>query len=197
MVKKFAILILVILLLGSCSNNPKTVKIHENNSLIGTPFIPENIVWGRLDSSNKYAPLYSNFNTFYFANDSLVFLFNGLNSKKLICIDTSILDAKDNVYNDTVFCHNEDSVVFGVENLQMWRGNFSINNNKITLKLSKQSGRKTIEIQDNPSEIVDTLGTDKPNHITSFYFENKKFVPTQKINKTSMNKLLQLTNSKF
>ena len=102
----------------------------------GNPGIP---------SSPNYGGLNSSFITFYFSDDSTIYSFKSLNSKKPTCIDTSIFNNASKVYEDTSFRYNEDSILFGVENVEMFKGKYLIRNDSIYFDM-KSVAPETSEI---------------------------------------------------
>lgn len=194
--KKLFLVIPLVLALTACLTSDESSKTKKNRSFIDIPFVPENIAWEHLDSLNKYEDQYSSFKTVYFPNDSIVFIFSAVNNKKLICIDTSVLDTQDNVYNDTSFCHYEDSIGFGVENLEMSKWSFLVHNNKMTLKPTN-GGEVQRRSNDSSSEIFDSVEVNNTNHVVSFRFENKRYVPIKTFKKAGLKRLIELTRSNF
>ncbi|MEO6330904.1 MAG: hypothetical protein ABIO55_18355 [Ginsengibacter sp.] len=128
--------LIVILLFGGCKD--KAESSFLNKRFTGKSLVPQNIVWRHLSSSNnEHEDLYSDYRTIYFSDDSTVYMFDCLNDKQLHCIDTSILDKANNFYNDTVNCKYEDSILFAVENVEMYKGKYQTKGNDIVCEMQK------------------------------------------------------------
>jgi hypothetical protein len=186
--------LIVLLLFGSCKGKAK-VYTSFNNSLVGKPFIPEAIVWHQLDSNLKeYGGLYSNYRTLYFANDSIVYMFDCINNKKLVCKDTSIFDRVNQTYNDTVVCKYEDSILFGIENLEKYKGKYNANEDKIVCEMKKVISDMTLTNNPAFDEFVDTLKIEDVNHKITFFYKNQRYREALNFKKISYKKLLDFTN---
>jgi len=131
-----SILIIFFSLLG-CTNNEK-VKTVNLIEFIGKPLVPKNIKWNTLSKqNNEHENLYSHYLTFYFLNDSILYAFDGINCRNSNCIDTSFFDKKNNIYNDSTICNHEDSILFAVENVEVFKGRYQINELSIICKFAK------------------------------------------------------------
>jgi hypothetical protein len=168
-------LIVTLFLICSCKENNKKNNILYKY-IIGQPFIPSSINWQKLDSNFKeYGGLYANFRTFYFDSDSVVYMFDCQNNRKLSCLDTSVLDKTNNVYNDTVVSKYEDSILFGVENLEMYDGRYQSVRNIIICKIVKIDDGIYKRNDLSTDTIKDTLRVLRKNNAIYILYKNVEY----------------------
>jgi len=125
----------VILMSVSCVNK-REAGTSLDQRWVECPIVPKNILWS--PAGDKYEagqPKYSKFRTYYFTRDSVVFIFDCVNDRKVECRDTSIYDQKTRIYQDTAICTYKDSILFAVENLEMSKGTYHLNKSQVICKM--------------------------------------------------------------
>lgn len=191
----FIKLLIVFFAVSGCKDSKGKPPIL-NESYFNKAFVPNNIKWQQLDSTlPNYGGLYSNFKTFYITSDSLIYLFESSNNRKLNCIDTSIYDKANDVYNDTSICHFEDSILFGVENVEMFKGRYCAKGDSLLFEMRRV-------INDSSQIVINTL-RNKNNKITgvlrlaqinkqiNFFFNGQTFIEAADFKNESNRRLLE------
>ena len=183
--------LIAILIFNSCKEKNKTTT-HLDKIIVGKPFIPAKITWFKLDSNyNEHEDLFSKCRTLFIANDSIVYMFDCLSNKKLNCTDTSIFDKANNIYNDTVVCNYEDSILFGVENVEMYRGSYQTKEGGIVCKMKKITNEVSTNKDLAYDEFTDTLKVSKKNNQIILLYKNQEYVEAINFKKESYKRLLQ------
>ena len=146
--------------------------------LAGLPWVPKSITWRSIDSQfGAHEDRYSIFRTYYFAGNSVVYAFDCINDKKLICVDTSIYDEKTKLTNDTSLCNYEDSILFAVENVKRYRGTYQFTTKAIVCKMG---------------EFLDTLQLVRQGKDTILLVKGEPYIPAMNFKKESYRRLYDL-----
>jgi hypothetical protein len=162
---------------SSCINR-EAVPVPLDTLLVERPIVPKNIVWQSNDSGlGVHVDKYSKFRTYYFNRDSTFFAFDCINDKMVVCRDTSIYDKKSKVYNDTAICAYEDSILFAVENVEMYKGTYQSINGQVFCKLKGS---------------VDTLGIFHRGDEIALVSKGQPYIPASNFKKESYRRLSEM-----
>jgi hypothetical protein len=194
--KNIILTILIVFLLAECKDG-KDNSYAENKTYLKKVFVPSDIQWKPWDSSlPNYGGLNSSFITFHFSDDSTIYSFKSLNSKKLTCIDTSIFNNASKVYEDTSFCYYEDSILFGIENVEMFKGKYSNRNDSIYFDM-KSVAPETSEISidtisnHEKNKFVGNLKLIRSNNKMIFLFNGQQYIQPSNFKKESYRRLFE------
>ena len=186
----FTSFLIILLFFDGCKDKDESFFLDK--SFIGKPLVPKNIAWKHLSgSNNEPQDLYSDYRTIYFIGDSTVYMIDCLNDKQIHCIDTSILDKANNDYNDTVTCKYEDSILFAVEYVEMYKGKFQRKKNTIVCEMKRlvQSGPP------NPDFVfkgfIDTLKLVQQQNGISYIYKNQEYTEAVNFKEESYKRLLE------
>lgn len=183
--------LIVLLCFGGCKTNTKE-HFFSNKEFLGKPLVPQNLKWYKWDSTfNEYGELYSNYRTLYFINDSIVYMFDCVNNKKLNCTDTSIFDKVTKVYTDTVACEYEDSILFGIENIEMYKGMYHTKGGNVICEMKKITDGVSMNKDLLNDVFTDTMKVLQQNNRVIFLYKNQAYNEAVNFKKESYKRLLQ------
>ena len=172
--------ITITLQLSSCIAK-ETAPVPLDTRLVDRPIVPKNIAWHSDDNSRDiHVDQYAKFRTYYFNRDSTFFAFDCINDKRVVCRDTSIYDTKSKVYNDTAICFYEDSILFGVENVEMHKGTYQSSQSQIVCNM------------DGSYDTLSIIGRSKEITLLS---KGQPYVPASNFKKESYRRLGELRES--
>jgi hypothetical protein len=179
-------LLLLLVLISGCDSAKRKQK-----NFIGQQFVPGNIKWEipggfkEEDHVNKYA----HFRTIYFSNDSIVFFFDSVNGLPLICKDsaTGVIDKETMREISEIACNYQDSILFGVENVEMYKGIYKT-----------QKGNSLVCILENVADrsikIYDTLMWLKSDGHLKIVSKENTFTVTNRFNSEGLRRFYELIN---
>ena len=178
-------LLLMLFLVSSCDSAKRKQK-----NFIGQQFVPEKIKW-ELPGFNEgdHVDKYAHFRTIYFSNDSTVFFFDSVNGKPLICRDsaTGVIDKETMREISEIACNYQDSILFGVENVEMYKGIYKIQQgDSLTCMLEN--------VADKNIRIYDTLKLIKSDSHFKIVSKENIFRATKNFNKEGLRRFYENIN---
>ena len=174
--------IVICLVFGACMDRgerPSDIR------WAGRVIVPKNIIWQPLDPNNTVPECrYAKYRTYYFADDHTAYAVDCINYETMACVDTSIYDKREKVYHDTAVCHYEDSILFAVENIELYKGAYRAGTRGVVCRLKGFNGA-----------ITDTIISVGRGNEINFYVRGELYIPASTFKKESYRRLNDLVEA--